>query len=139
MKATLSQSEAEIQAACEVLLELRTQYNKTSILEAVKAQMEQGYQLAYVEHQEKVMAVAGFVISYKLAWGKHIYVDDLVTRPDQTAKGYGAYLMNWLKEYGREQDCQQLHLDSGVQRFDAHRFYMKQGFKIASHHFSLML
>ncbi|MGZ5001726.1 MAG: GNAT family N-acetyltransferase, partial [Chthoniobacterales bacterium] len=30
-------------------------------------------------------------------------------------------------------------LDSGVQRFDAHRFYLMKRMKISSHHFSLEL
>jgi len=31
----------------------------------------------------------------------------------------------------------QLHLDSGVQRYMAHKFYLREGFIIASHHFSI--
>jgi len=33
----------------------------------------------------------------------------------------------------------QLHLDSGVQRFSAHRFYLSKRMEISSHHFSLKL
>jgi hypothetical protein len=32
-----------------------------------------------------------------------------------------------------------LHLDSGVRRFDAHRFYLNKRMNISSHHFSMVL
>ena len=46
--------------------------------------------------------------------------------------------MDWLKCHARENECEQIHLDSGVQRFPAHRFYLREGFDIASHHFSIV-
>jgi hypothetical protein len=46
-------------------------------------------------------------------------------------------MLSWLKSHARELGCSQLHLDSGVQRFTAHRFYVREGFKISSHHFSI--
>jgi hypothetical protein len=47
-------------------------------------------------------------------------------------------MIEWLKAHARELGCRQLHLDSGVQRFGAHRFYLRHGFNIASHHFSIV-
>ena len=43
----------------------------------------------------------------------------------------------WLKAYSRGHGCSQLQLDSGVQRFEAHRFYLREGFHISSHHFAI--
>jgi hypothetical protein len=37
---------------------------------------------------------------------------------------------------GEEENCNYLHLNSGTQRERAHKFYFKQGFSIASYHFS---
>jgi GNAT superfamily N-acetyltransferase len=103
----------------------------------IKEQMRQGYRVAYVEEASEVLCVAGFVVGTKLAWGKHVYVDDLVTVEHQRSKGAGAKMIAWLKAYALEQGCNQLHLDSGVQRFAAHRFYLREGFNIVSHHFSV--
>ncbi|WP_448213937.1 GNAT family N-acetyltransferase [Colwellia sp. MEBiC06753] len=77
------------------------------------------------------------MIGEKLAWGKHIYIDDLVTNQQYRSTGVGTLLIDWLKQYAKAQGCQQLHLDSGEQRFAAHRFYLRHGFNIASHHFSI--
>jgi len=35
--------------------------------------------------------------------------------------------------------CKNLELDSGVQRFDAHRFYLLKRMNISSYHFSIKI
>jgi GNAT superfamily N-acetyltransferase len=74
-----------------------------------------------------------------LAWGQFLYVYDLVVDEAERSKGYGQKLLTWLIEFAQHHNCQQLHLDSGVQRFDAHRFYLQQRMNITSHHFSTNL
>jgi GNAT superfamily N-acetyltransferase len=98
-----------------------------------------GYGLAYVEDGGEVKAVAGFRVSECLAWGKFLYVDDLVSKEGERSKGYGGELFDWLVGYARQQGCEQFHLDSGVQRFAAHRFYLNRRMSIEAHHFGLKL
>lgn len=137
MEVKLATTDAQIEAVCPVLLELRPQYDAQSLAQRIRMQQQQGYQLAYVDHDGKVLSAAGFVVGEKLAWGRHLYVDDLVTAAAHRSSGAGKLIMDWLKDYGREQGCGQLHLDSGVQRFRAHRFYLREGFNINSHHFAI--
>ena len=85
------------------------------------------------------MAVAGYRISECLSWGKFLYVDDLVTRETDRSKGYGATLFDWLIGQAVKEGCVQFHLDSGVQRFGAHRFYLAKRLDITCHHFALKL
>jgi len=59
------------------------------------------------------------------------------TRARDRSAGYGGELFDWLVEQAREKDCEHLELDSGVQRFDAHRFYLLKRMEISSYHFSL--
>ncbi|QHQ40877.1 GNAT family N-acetyltransferase [Microbulbifer hydrolyticus] len=139
LQAKLLSSPHELPAVAAVLLQLRPKYTLESLLAQIEKQQVQGYQLAYVREGEgnQVLCVAGFVISEKLAWGKHIYVDDLVTDSAHRSAGAGRVLIDWLKQHGKSLGCDQLHLDSGVQRFAAHRFYLREGFDITSHHFAL--
>ncbi|MGX1791676.1 hypothetical protein ACWIDW_01820 [Microbacterium sp. NPDC055312] len=44
-----------------------------------------------------------------------------------------------LRERAVAARCRQLDLDSGVQRFDAHRFYLRERMNIDAHHFSQYL
>ena len=53
--------------------------------------------------------------------------------------GLGSALFDWLVAEARAEGCAKLELDSGVQRFDAHRFYLAKRMIISSHHFSLDL
>ncbi|MDQ3552225.1 MAG: GNAT family N-acetyltransferase, partial [Bacteroidota bacterium] len=71
--------------------------------------------------------------------GKSIYIDDLVTAPTARGKGFGGALLKYVFDEAREAGCQSVHLDSGVQRFAAHRLYLNNGFNITSHHFALEL
>jgi GNAT superfamily N-acetyltransferase len=83
-------------------------------------------------------AIAGFRTGHSVAWGHHLYVDDLSTLPTARRRGYGRRLLDWLIEEGRRLGCEQLHLDSGVgpERIDAHRLYFNAGLHISSYHFA---
>ena len=82
-------------------------------------------------------AVAGYRILELLFSGRTLYVDDLVTRSADRSAGFGGRLFDWLVAEARRKKCRAFTLDSGVQRFDAHRFYLMKRMKIASHHFAL--
>jgi len=133
----IAESDADLERVSEVLLELRNTFTRETLIAQIKQQSAAGYRVAYVEADGEVLCVAGFVVGTKLAWGKHLYVDDLVTAERHRSKGAGARMISWLKAYARQLGCNQLHLDSGVQRFAAHKFYLREGFKIGSHHFSI--
>lgn len=137
MRVYIASTEQELKHIVPVLLELRDHYDTESLLVRIRQQQRDGYRLAFVEENDEVLAVAGFVITSKLAWGRHLYVDDLVTAAERRSRGAGHCLMNWLRQYAVDNGCEQLHLDSGVQRFRAHRFYLREGFDINGHHFAI--
>ena len=66
-------------------------------------------------------------------------VDELVTAGRDRAKGYGGRLVDWLVELAKKEGCAQCHLDSGVQRHGAHRFYLQKRMDITSYHFVMNL
>ena len=138
MTVKLLTSDEEIAKLCPVLLQLRPQYDTASLTEQIRLQRKEGYQLAWVEDDDsgEVLCVAGFVIGNKLAWKKHLYVDDLVSDDSNRSRGAGKLILDWLKNHASEQGCEQLHLDSGVTRYRAHRFYLREGLFISSHHFA---
>ena len=72
-------SDVEIERYFDVMSELRTHLECDQFLETVRDMELQGFQLAYLEEDEKVVAVAGFRIAKNLFLGKHLYIDDLVT------------------------------------------------------------
>jgi hypothetical protein len=48
-------------------------------------------------------------------------------------------MLAWLLDRARAADCAALHLDSGTQRADAHRFYEREGLSVSSYHFQIEL
>lgn len=136
----LATTDEEIARCFPVMGELRPHLDVASFVPRVKRQQGlAGYGLLYLEDRGEVRAVAGFRVTECLAWGKFLYVDDLVSGKDDRSKGYGGDLLDWLTGHARSLSCDELHLDSGVQRFGAHRFYLAKRMDITSHHFAMKL
>ncbi len=129
-------TDQEIENCFEVMSELRTKLRKSDFLKMVRHMESEGYRLVYIEDHGKIVSVAGYRIYTNLFMGKHLYVDDLVTSENARSNGYGEQMVNWLRNEARKEACTVFHLDSGTHRGGAHRFYFKQGFTIASYHFS---
>jgi hypothetical protein len=83
----------------------------------------------------KAKAVAGYRFCDSLAWGKHGYVDDLITDENNRSTGCAKQLFDWLDEELKKHHRVGMHLDSGVHRYDAHRFYLNRKMRITCHHF----
>jgi GNAT superfamily N-acetyltransferase len=130
----------EIGRCFPVMRELRTHIvDEKEFVERVQRQQKQGYQLGFLESEGEIRAAAGYRFLDSLFSGKNLYVDDLVTRDADRSRGYGGQLLDWLIEQARANNCETLELDSGVQRFDAHRFYFSKRMSISSYHFRIKL
>jgi GNAT superfamily N-acetyltransferase len=116
-------TEAGWRAAFPVLRELRDHLTEGTYLEYLREMREEGYRLFGLYEGEDVVAVAGAGIRTNFYNGRHLFVYDLVTRPDRRSEGHGGELMAFLDEWARERDCESLTLESGLWREDAHRFY----------------
>ncbi len=138
-KIALAESADEITRCFPVMHELRPHLQAESFVSRVQEQRKEGFELAFLEADGEVRALGGFRIMTNLAWGRFLYVDDLVTHAADRSKGYGEMLIQWLIARARALGCEQFHLDSGVQRFGAHRFYLSQRLDITCHHFGLDL
>ncbi|HEX9707829.1 MAG TPA: GNAT family N-acetyltransferase [Steroidobacteraceae bacterium] len=124
-------------ASCyDVMAELRPHVSRTEFLPVVRAMQTDGLRLACIRESGRVVAVAGYRLSTNLFYGKHLYVDDLVTSDSERSKGYGKELLAWLRALAVANDCDAFHLDSGVQRKRAHQFYLREGLELSSYHFS---
>ena len=136
----LLQATDDILRCFPLMDDLRPHLREDEFVSRVRGQQrEHGYRLAVLEEDGAVRAVAGFRIAECLAWGRFLYVDDLVTARSVRFRGYGQRLFDWLLAEARREGCEQLHLDSGVQRYEAHGFYLKNRLHITSHHFTRVL
>lgn len=129
-------TDAEIAACYDVMAELRPHVSRERFLPLVKSMHAEGYRLACIREGGRVVAAAGYRFSTNLFYGRTLYVDDLVTAGSERSKGHGKALLGWLRQLALESGCDALHLDSGVQRKRAHRFYLREGLELSSYHFS---
>lgn len=131
----LADTDKGIDDCYSVMSELRPHIPESEFVSQVRSQEKSGYRLAAGEDGGRIVAVAGFRIGENLAWGRFLYVDDLVTSGIRRSEGHGAELLSWLRNYAVEEGCHQLHLDSGIQREAAHRFYEREGMSKGGFHF----
>lgn len=132
-------NEDEIASCFDVFKVLRPHLDKQRFMSQVLRQKEQSFQIIVVKARDKICSAAGYRFSEHLAWGKILYVDDLITLPECRGNGFAALLIDHLISIAKDNDCQQLHLDTGHQRHSAHKLYLKKGMSITSHHVSMDL
>jgi len=137
LKAT---TDDQILATRAVMRELRPNIPEAEYLATIRRMMEtNGYQLVSLFADATVLAVAGYRFMEMLYCGKILYVDDLNTDKRYRSQGYGKSLLEWLKDEAQAEGCRQMHLDSGVQREAAHRFYFREGLTVNCFHFRVKL
>lgn len=130
------ESDQDILATSSVMRQLRPHIKADAYLSVVRRMMgSDSYRQAAVRESGVVRAVAGYRFMEMLYCGKILYVDDLVTDENTRSHGHGGTLLDWLVSEARENGCAELHLDSGVQREYAHRFYFREGLTINAYHF----
>lgn len=122
--------------ALPVLCELRPHLTPDLIRQVYEEGHPQGLRFTAVfDEVGGCLGVAGWRVVATTFSVRKLYVDDLVTTGGARSKGVGAALLSELEKRARLAGCRELDLDSGVQRQDAHRFYMRERMSISSFHF----
>lgn len=122
-----------------VLVELRPHLDEESFAALYAEGHPQGYRFTAAYASGRCVGVAGWRVLATAHAMRKLYVDDLVTTADERSGGVGHALLSGMEARARAAGCLVLDLDSGVQRFDAHRFYLRERMVIAAHHFSKQL
>jgi|SRR5581483_10358438 len=136
MRIALAETDPDIARCFPVMAQLRPHLVEREFVPRVRAmQGSDHFHLAFVEDGGAVRAVAGYRYENKLVSGKNLYVDDLITDGAQRSRGHGRALLAWLIEQAKQHRCDSFELDSGVQRFDAHRFYFRERMHVSAYHF----
>jgi GNAT superfamily N-acetyltransferase len=133
-------TDQELTDSFHVMRALRPHLMQEAYIEKVRRKQKQGYHLvALIDEANDIAALASYRFAEFMAWGNVLYLDDLITDPNKLKRGYASALIDWLEEEGKRNQYNELHLDTGHQRLDAHRLYHKKGWQISSHHMSKVL
>jgi GNAT superfamily N-acetyltransferase len=135
--ADLPPDDARWTDALPVLQELRPHLTPESFTAIYREGEPQGlrFTTAY-DDSGSCVAVAGWRVVATTVVGRRLYVDDLVTAAAARSGGVGHALLTELEARARAAGCAAIALDSGVQRHDAHRFYLRERMIIWAHFFT---
>ena len=132
----VSPGDARLSDVYPVLHELRTELSEQAFQDLYEEGYGEGYRVVGLFDDGECRAAAGYHLSHGFMHGRFMYVDDLVTADAHRSKGYGRAMNEHLFEIARRHGCNTVQLDSGTQRKDAHRFYLRERYDITSFHFS---
>jgi len=128
---------AQVASTWPVMKQLRPHLDLDRYRSVVaRMRITDGFRLAAASVGGKVGAVAGFRTMEMLYCGRILSIDDLVSDETMRSKGLGKALLDWLSLEAHRLGCGQIHLDSGLHRLDAHRFYERESFKKTAFHFA---
>lgn len=131
---------ADIASCFTVYQELRPHLTtKQNFVDQILNQHQEGFRMFAIEKDGEVAACMGIRTLTTTAWGKVLYIDDLISSEKVRAQGYGSALLQFAKSEAKRLNCDQVHLDTGYTRHAAHRVYLNHGFTMNSHHMSLPL
>lgn len=122
-----------------MLVQLRPHLTREKLQRVLAEGTPQGLRFTGLFDGDECLAVAGWRVMANTARGRQLFVDDLATTSSARSQGNGRRLLQHLVQVARAAGCATLELDSGVQRFDAHRFYVRERMDIVGHHFRLDL
>lgn len=106
-----------------IIKQLRTHLVEETYLNLIKDMKKEGYKMFGLYAEEKVVAVVGLIKLTNLYYGKHVWVNDLVTDENQRSKKYGQTLLSFVTEWAKDNGCEVLALSSGLEKIEAHKFY----------------
>lgn len=121
------------------ILPLIQQLNPTIPFQMLKERLvhmvTRGYQSVGAYQGAKLVGVAGMWFGTRFYCGNYIDVDNVVVEESGRSRGVGQLLMNWIEAYAKERGCQVSVLDAYTTNTLAHRFYLRDGYRIIGFHF----
>lgn len=124
----LAKTKAELERCFPVMKELRPHLDFAAFLEIyASAHKADGYEIAAIEREGKILAVMGYRILWDYVRGKHLYIDDLVATATARSQGLGAELLQFAEKVAAENACPSLRLCTGTENEKGMKFYEREG------------
>lgn len=130
------QDEERYRAVWPVMRQLRNALGEGEFLVRLDVARQEGYRLFAASTDGTVTGAIGWRIINDLAFGKSLYVDDLVVDEALRGGGVGAALLDFARSAARREGCTTLRLTSSFARKGAHAFYERKGMTRAGYVFS---
>lgn len=121
-----------------VMAQLRPHLSEADYIAMVgQMRVTEGFRVFAALLNGAVVGVAGVRPMELLFCGRILQIDDLVVRDAERSTGVGKALVDYVKAVARNEGRGEVHLDSGLGRAEAHRFYDREGFERLGYHFRI--
>jgi len=132
----IAHTDADLAACFPVMKELSLHLKDAAdFIAAVRRRERESYAIAYVAAGGRLVACMGFRVAR--CWRAAVTITSTTLSRCRRVRshGHGRTLLDWLETKAKVEGKVAVHLDSGTQRTDAHRFYLRQRFHVQAFHF----
>jgi GNAT superfamily N-acetyltransferase len=119
----------ELKCSHEVVQALRTGLSYDDFEDLVYAMRHQEYRMYGLFEDDRLVTFAGVCVQVSLEHGRHLFLYDLVTRPEYRSRGYGTEMFRYLVDTARMFQCERLLLAAEEHNRNTHTFLEKNGFE----------
>lgn len=119
-----------------LIMELSEYQTEESLLKSRMHEMfEQNYECFAIYLGEEVIGTFGLWFMTRHYAGKSCEVDHVFLKPSYQNRGFGKEIFEYIFKYAKEKGCEMQELNSYVQNFKSHKFYMNLDYVIKGYHF----
>lgn len=119
-----------------LVMELSENQTEETVLRSRFLEMfDQNYECFGVYSNRELIGVFGLWFMTRHYAGKSCEPDHVFIKPQFQNKGIGRRIFEFIFNYAREKGCETSELNSYVQNFKSHKFYMNHGYVIKGYHF----
>jgi len=118
------------------LKKLHEQPPKEELLkERLLEMFDQNYECFGIYKQDDLIGVFGLWFMTRHYAGRSCEADHIYVEEQYQGKGVGKELFEFIHQYAESKGCETMELNSYVENFGSHKFYMNLGYIIRGYHF----
>lgn len=119
-----------------LIMELSEYQTEESLLRSRMGEMfEQNYECFAIYLNEEVIGTFGLWFMTRHYAGKSCEIDHVFVKPKYQNRGFGKEIFEYIFNYSKRKGCETSELNSYVQNFKSHKFYMNLDYVIKGYHF----
>lgn len=127
---------SQIGSVIPLIQELNNYKHPEAVLKQRFAEMvTQNYECAALFDGDKLVGVAGMWFCTRHYSGRSVELDHVIIADAYRHRGLGKQFMKCIYDYVAQKGYQVVELNTYVQNYRSHKFYMNEGFEILGYHF----
>ena len=119
-----------------LIMELSEYQTEEMLLRSRMGEMfKQNYECFAIYLKGEVIGTFGLWFMTRHYAGKSCEADHVFIKPEYQNRGFGKEIFEYIFDYAKSKGCEMQELNSYVQNFKSHKFYMNLGYVIKGYHF----